>query len=233
MNLIAALIFIAFSLPGSVDANSINSELQIRFERHHSPGALVVWVKDGQVVTNSGFGYANLDEQRPVDPARTLVRVGSISKPFTGIGILNSIEAGELDLRTDINTWFDPDTDALKDLLTGYFENGGQLEPLGYNYILDAPAGQLVTTGDDMARFMLLMLEPGGLQNAGVLSAGMTQRMIQSRFTHHPELNGAYGYLWSISEYGGHQVIGHSGGYLGVAARLLFSRSIMPPSSWQ
>ncbi|MCA1803298.1 MAG: beta-lactamase family protein [Rhodothermaceae bacterium] len=325
MNLIASLLFMAFSFSGPLDADSINHQLQVRFDRHNTPGALVVWVKDGQVVINSGFGYANLDEQRPVDPAGTLVRVGSISKPFTGIGILNSVETGELDLRTDVNTWFnqpvvddrfalpvtlehllthtagfddryigksartveeamslqetirkllpsrfiepgeiasysnfgvalagyvlehvsgtpfsmvmkdrvfhplgmnntsfDPRKDALADLMTGYFLDGDLLKPLDYDYILDAPAGQMVTTGEDMARFMLQMLDSEGLQEAGVLSAGMTAEMMQIQFTHHPELSGGYGYLWSITDYGGHAVIGHAGGYIGVAARLLF-----------
>src|ERR1700710_3034048 len=35
------------------------------------PGAVVVVVKDGQVLTQRGFGYADVKAQRPVDPAGT------------------------------------------------------------------------------------------------------------------------------------------------------------------
>src|SRR5262245_48024206 len=47
------------------------------------PGAVVVVVKDGQPLTMRGFGYANVKDQKPVDPENTLFRPGSVSKLFT------------------------------------------------------------------------------------------------------------------------------------------------------
>ena len=46
-------------------------------------GAVVVVVKDGQVVLAKGYGYADVARKKPVDPATTLFRPGSISKLFT------------------------------------------------------------------------------------------------------------------------------------------------------
>ena len=41
-------------------------------------GAVVVIVKDGKVLTQRGYGYADIASRRKVDPETTLFRVGSI-----------------------------------------------------------------------------------------------------------------------------------------------------------
>ena len=40
-------------------------------------GAVVVVVRDGQVIFSRGYGYANVAKKTPVDPATTLFRPGS------------------------------------------------------------------------------------------------------------------------------------------------------------
>jgi CubicO group peptidase (beta-lactamase class C family) len=71
------------------------------------PGAVVVVVKDGQILTARGFGYADLDKRVPVDPARTLFRPGSVSKLVTWTAVMQMVEQGKLDLDTDVNTYLD------------------------------------------------------------------------------------------------------------------------------
>ena len=46
-------------------------------------GAVVTVVKDGQVIAARGYGYADIASRKPVDPARTLFRPGSVSKLVT------------------------------------------------------------------------------------------------------------------------------------------------------
>ena len=77
-------------------------------------GAVVVVVKDGQVLTQRGFGYADVDKRVPVDPATTLFRTGSVSKLTTWTAVMQLVEQGKLDLDTDVNTYLDfkiPDYD--------------------------------------------------------------------------------------------------------------------------
>ena len=45
------------------------------------PGAVVTVVKDGKVLANKGYGYADLARRKPVDPDTTLFRIGSIIPP--------------------------------------------------------------------------------------------------------------------------------------------------------
>jgi CubicO group peptidase (beta-lactamase class C family) len=70
-------------------------------------GAVVVVVKDGQVLTERGFGFSDMKSRRPVDPERTLFRPGSVSKLFTWTAVMQQVEAGKLDLDTDINVYLD------------------------------------------------------------------------------------------------------------------------------
>jgi CubicO group peptidase (beta-lactamase class C family) len=71
------------------------------------PGAVVVAVKDGQVLTEKGYGYADVKSKRPVDPAGTLFRPGSVSKLFTWTAVMQQVEAGKIDLDADVNRYLD------------------------------------------------------------------------------------------------------------------------------
>ena len=70
-------------------------------------GAVIVVVKDGKVLTQRGFGYADAAKRTPVDPARTLFRPGSVSKLFTWTAVMQQVEAGKIDLDADVNKYLD------------------------------------------------------------------------------------------------------------------------------
>ena len=70
-------------------------------------GAVVVVVKDGQVVTKRGYGYADIASHKPVDPDRTLFRPGSVSKLITWTAVMQQVEQGKINLDADINTYLD------------------------------------------------------------------------------------------------------------------------------
>jgi CubicO group peptidase (beta-lactamase class C family) len=70
-------------------------------------GAAVVVVKDGQVLTEKGYGYADVKTHQPVDPKATLFRPGSVSKLFTWTAVMQQVEAGKIDLDADVNKYLD------------------------------------------------------------------------------------------------------------------------------
>ncbi len=70
-------------------------------------GAVVVVVKDGHVLTERGFGYANVASRTRVDPATTMFRPGSTSKLFTWTAVMQQVQAGKLNLDRDINDYLD------------------------------------------------------------------------------------------------------------------------------
>ncbi|MBA3810742.1 MAG: beta-lactamase family protein [Caulobacteraceae bacterium] len=73
--------------------------------RDHIAGAAVSVVRNGAVALKKGYGFASLDPYRPVDPDRTLFRIGSISKTFTWIVVLRQVEAGRMRLDAPINLY--------------------------------------------------------------------------------------------------------------------------------
>ncbi|MBL8266387.1 serine hydrolase domain-containing protein [Steroidobacter sp.] len=70
-------------------------------------GAVVVVVKDGQVLVQKGYGYSDVAARKPVDPELTLFRPGSISKLFTWTAVMQQVEQGKLDLDADVNQYLD------------------------------------------------------------------------------------------------------------------------------
>jgi CubicO group peptidase (beta-lactamase class C family) len=70
-------------------------------------GAVIVVVRDGQVLLQKGYGYADVAAATPVDPERTLFRVASISKVFTWTAVMQQVERGTLDLDRDVNEYLD------------------------------------------------------------------------------------------------------------------------------
>lgn len=70
-------------------------------------GAVVTVVKDGQILVNQGYGYADLATDAPVDAAETLFRPGSISKLFIWTAVMQLVEQGKINLDTDVNVYLD------------------------------------------------------------------------------------------------------------------------------
>src|SRR5437763_3121144 len=88
-------------------------------------GAVVSVVKDGRVLLEKGYGYADFVAKKPVVADKTLFRPGSISKVFTAIAVMQMVEQGKLDLDRDINNYLDfalpqtyPEPITLRRLLT-------------------------------------------------------------------------------------------------------------------
>ena len=118
-------------------------------DKRKGPGAVVVVVKRDGVVFAKGYGFADIEARKPFTADATLVRPGSISKLFTGIAVMQLVDAGRLDLDRDVNGYIDfaiptPEGGApvtLRRLLThragfeehakGLFSRNSEPEPLG------------------------------------------------------------------------------------------------------
>ena len=59
------------------------------------PGAVVVVVKDGQILVQKGYGFADVAKRTPVDPATTLFRPGSVSKLVTWTAVMQLVGSSQ------------------------------------------------------------------------------------------------------------------------------------------
>jgi CubicO group peptidase (beta-lactamase class C family) len=77
----------------------------VQLEAKHIAGAVVAVVVGDKVVFAKGYGFADVESLKPVDPNTTMFRIGSVSKLFTWTAVMQLVEEGKLDLDTDVNTY--------------------------------------------------------------------------------------------------------------------------------
>lgn len=75
--------------------------------RGDSPGVAVLVARDGKVLFEKGWGYANVENAVPFTP-QTKSRIGSVTKQFTAAAILRLQEQGKLSVHDKLST-FIPD----------------------------------------------------------------------------------------------------------------------------
>jgi CubicO group peptidase (beta-lactamase class C family) len=85
----------------------LDGVVPVQLERDNIAGAVVCVVKDGQVLFEKGYGYADREKKLPVSPTETLFRPGSVSKLFTWTAVMQLQEQGKLDLDRDVNDYLD------------------------------------------------------------------------------------------------------------------------------
>ncbi|WP_413163489.1 serine hydrolase domain-containing protein [Capilliphycus salinus ALCB114379] len=76
-----------------------------QMQEQHIPGGVVSLVKDGSIVFEKGYGYANVEEEIPVQADTTLFRVASLSKLFTDTAVMQLYERGSVQLDVDVNQY--------------------------------------------------------------------------------------------------------------------------------
>jgi CubicO group peptidase (beta-lactamase class C family) len=81
-------------------------------------GVQVAVVRDGETLLVKGYGIDSVEPRRVVDPQQSLFRIGSISKTFTWLSIMQLVERGKVKLDDPVNAHL---PDAL-DVLDGGFE---------------------------------------------------------------------------------------------------------------
>src|ERR1043165_8278127 len=55
----------------------VNPIIKGQLEKEHIPGAVFVLVQKGRILYQRGYGFADLEKQKRVDPFHTIWRIGS------------------------------------------------------------------------------------------------------------------------------------------------------------
>jgi CubicO group peptidase (beta-lactamase class C family) len=104
-------LFILSATATCVDAQSINksrldSLLNVLATNNKSMGSLAI-SQNGQLVYQKSIGYAVIDSPATIPAsAKTKYRIGSISKMFTGVMVMQLVEEGKLTLETTLNKFY-------------------------------------------------------------------------------------------------------------------------------
>lgn len=103
----------ALLVPALVDPAAPSAALEGFFDglltaqrsHYHLVGTAVAVVVDGKLALAKGYGYADLEQGSSVDAYRTIFPLASLAKLFTATAVMQLVEAGKLDLHTDINQY--------------------------------------------------------------------------------------------------------------------------------
>lgn len=115
-------------------------------QRDRINGVTVGILRGDQPVLVRGYGFATLDPLTPVDPARHLFRIASVTKTFTYVAAMQLVEQGRLSLD-------DPVNDRLPERLK--VPDDGFSEPIRVRHLLTHTAGY-----EDLALGHLLVRDP-------------------------------------------------------------------------
>ena len=83
----------------------LDAFFETQMEALHVPGAVFLMVRDSTLLVAKGYGYADLEANRRVDPATTLFQVASVSKLFTATAVMQMVEQGQVNLDADVNQY--------------------------------------------------------------------------------------------------------------------------------
>ncbi|HJU69716.1 MAG TPA: serine hydrolase [Gemmatimonadaceae bacterium] len=114
------------STSSTSSTTSLDSTLSQLFALDLAPGMSVAVVRDTQVIYAKGFGWADVEAQRPVTP-ETIFYIASTTKSFTGLAAVLLDEQGRLDLDAPLSRYLptaklqsplNPDSITLRSLLS-------------------------------------------------------------------------------------------------------------------
>lgn len=118
----------------SINPKELEAYLDPIFAEHmaklHIPGAVISVVKDGKTIFTKGYGVADIEKKTPVVPDKTIFRIGSITKVFTALAVMQMADRGKIDLNDDVNKY-----------LTGVKVSNSFPQPITFAHLLTHTSG--------------------------------------------------------------------------------------------
>ncbi len=69
------------------------------------PGMAVTVLREGKVVLQKGYGYANINKKLSVDPEQTIFRIASVSKPLAATALAHMVADKSMDLDASLYSY--------------------------------------------------------------------------------------------------------------------------------
>ncbi len=105
INTTICIIFLSFFVKQlSAQTDSIDIFIKEQMQKRRIPGLQLAIVKNGEIIKTANYGLANVQDSIPVD-SRTVFTINSITKAFTGIAIMQLVEAGKLNLSSPVSSY--------------------------------------------------------------------------------------------------------------------------------
>ncbi|MDN7125951.1 beta-lactamase family protein [Pseudidiomarina sp. 1APR75-33.1] len=122
-------------------------------------------VKDGELLFAKGYGMQDISEGIPVSPETSLFRIGSTSKLFTWLSVMQLVEQGKLDLDTNVNEYLDFDIPATYEepiTLSHILSHTAGFEDGGLGYLIQYYPNKGPELAEAMAKYIPARVNPPG-----------------------------------------------------------------------
>ena len=86
-------------------ASTVDAQIETLLAEYRIPGATVSVVADGELLYANGYGWADLEQDRPVVADETLFGVASVTKLFLWTAVMQLVEQGLVDLHADVQDY--------------------------------------------------------------------------------------------------------------------------------
>lgn len=146
------------------------------------PSLTVAVAKDGRIVWEEGFGYADLERRTPATPT-TLYSMASISKPIAATGVMRLVEQGKLDLDRPANDYLGTAKitglagDAAGATVRRLLSHTAGL-PLHYRFFYEGGTVQRPTMDEAISRYAIAVYPPGSVYNYSNLGYGVLEEIV-------------------------------------------------------
>jgi CubicO group peptidase (beta-lactamase class C family) len=143
----------------------LRDKIRVALVEHSVPSLAVAVARDGRILWEQGFGWANREERTPATE-HTLYSLASISKPITATGLMLLAERGQLDLDRPANDYLGPGKltahlgDAAEATLRRLANHTSGL-PLHYQFFYADEAFRRPPMDETIRRYGHLVNEPG------------------------------------------------------------------------
>jgi CubicO group peptidase (beta-lactamase class C family) len=146
------LLFLLLPCLSFAQVDSTDIIVKQMMEKQKIVGLSLAIIKNGQTLTNKGYGLANVELNVPVD-SESVIRIGSISKQFFTTAIMKLMEDGKLDIEDGVHKYF-PDAPetwrpiTIKNLMT--HTSGLQREAPAYDNFKMQPDIAIIKSAYDL-----------------------------------------------------------------------------------
>ncbi len=100
------LVILIFAISSDINAqvDSIDVFVKTQMQKRKIPGLQLAIVQHGKIIKAANYGLANVQDSIPVRN-NTVFTINSITKAFTGIAIMQLVEAGKLNLSAPVGNY--------------------------------------------------------------------------------------------------------------------------------
>lgn len=103
--LFGVVLLMAPATPALADRfDTVRAAIREQIREKSVPSVAVAVIKEGIIVWEEGFGWADREKRIPAD-ANTLYSLASISKPITATGLMTLVQAGKIELDRPVNDY--------------------------------------------------------------------------------------------------------------------------------